>query len=573
MQPKFIAATLSLLLGFSHSGFSLAADEKPTKYHSKHPTNSQQETGEDMLARTVFQSLLGEFALQQGDLNLSLQAWSDLAQRTRDPKVISRAAEVAGAARQYDQALALTQLWLEVEPNSTRAQQMQSSFLIASNRLSDLAPQLAAALEQDKENIENNLVQLNRILSRYADKKAVQQLVNKLTTPYLNLAEAHFAMAQAAANTGDDLNAINETEKALLIRPDWETAALMRAQLQAQKSTLTAIDALSSFVDKNPSAQSARLSLARLMISEKQYNESRKQFDLLLKNSPENPEIIYPAAMLALQQGDTTTGRALLEKLLATNIPDKSSVHFFLGQLNQEENKLADALQEYDSVTSGDQYITARGRMAHILQQQGKAEEARQILIRTRADSPIEQTQLTLAEAQLLREAGRQNDAYIVLETALTKQPDSQELLYETALIAERIGKPEILEQHLTRLLEIKPDHAHALNALGYSYAERNIRLNEAHTLITKALKILPDDPFITDSLGWVLYRQGQLNESASILEKAYNARPDPEIVAHLGEVLWRLNRKDEAMKILNESAKKNPGSTVLNDTIKKLLP
>jgi len=569
MQPKFIVATLTLALGLSHSGFSLAAGEAPAKAADKNA--SAPAASENILARTIFQSLIGEFALQRGDIKLGVDAWTDLAQRTRDPRVIARATEVAAQTRQYDRALELTKLWLEVEPDSVKARQTQSSLLIMANRIDDLAPQLAAVLEQDKPNLGNNLLQLNRLLARHSDKKAVQTLVDRVASPYDTMPEAHFAMAQAAANAGDNLRALSETEKALLLRPDWEAAALARAQLQAKQSTLTAIDSLSSFVERNPNARDARLALARLLISEKQYNESRKHFERLIKENPDNPEVIYPVAMLALQQGDVKTGRTQLEKLLTTDYPDKSTVHFFLGQLDQEQKKPEAALEHYRQVSTGDQYIAARSRAAQILLQQGKPEEARELLHSTRSTNPSEQTQLILAESQLLREAGRLNDAYILLETALTSQPDNPELLYETALNAERIGKPEILETHLTHLLKLVPDHAHALNALGYSLADRNIRLPEARELITKALSLMPDDAFIMDSLGWVLFRQGELPESLKTLEKAYSIKADPEIAAHIGEVLWAMERKDDARRILKDAAKQFPDNEAIKDTIKKL--
>jgi tetratricopeptide (TPR) repeat protein len=191
----------------------------------------------------------------------------------------------------------------------------------------------------------------------------------------------------------------------------------------------------------------------------------------------------------------------------------------------------------------------------------------------TQASSNTERTQLILAESQLLRESGKHADAYALLESALAKQPDNTELLYETALTAERLGKTDVLEKHLKRLLEIKPDHAHALNALGYSFAERNIRLNEAHQLITHALSLAPQDPFIMDSLGWVLFRQGKLNEALTTLENAYKIKSDPEIAAHIGEVLWALNRKEEARTVLRDAANKYPDNEVLSSAIKKLKP
>ena len=571
MHLKRIAAALTLALGLTHGGYGLAAGEAAAKLSGKRPTT--QATSEDLLARTVFQALVGEFALQRGDAKLSSDAWTDLAQRTRDPKVLARATEIASLSRQYDRALELTKLWLEVEPDSLKAKQAQSSLLIQSNRLDDLAPKMSALLANDKANIANNLLHLNRILGKITDKKAVQSLIDRVATPYDNLPEAHFAMAQAAANAGDNLRALNETEKALQLRPDWETAALARAQLQAKQSAQTAIDSLSSFVEANPAARDARLALARLLISEKRYDDARGQFDRLLKDNPDNPEVIYPVAMLALQHGDTTTGRKQLEHLLSTEFPDKSTIHFFLGQLDQEQKQTDDALAHYHQVITGEQYIPARSRTAQILVQQGKIDEACDVLHNTRSSSNAERTQLILTESQLLREANRQNDAYIVLEAALTSQPDNLELLYETALTAERIGKPEQLDKHLKHLLELKPDHAHALNALGYSWTERNIRLPEAHALIAKALSLSPEDPFIMDSMGWVLFRQGKLPEALQTLENAYKLKADPEIAAHLGEVLWVSNRKDDARRLLTDAVKANPDNDVLNGAIKKLLP
>ncbi|NTV69041.1 MAG: tetratricopeptide repeat protein [Azonexaceae bacterium] len=571
MQLKRIAAALTLALGLTHGGYSQAAGEGPAKAVGKR--QNTQVASEDLLARTVFQALVGEFALQRGDAKLGSDAWTDLAQRTRDPKVVARATEVAGFARQFDRALELSKLWLEVEPDSAQARQSRSTLLILSNRLDELAPQLVALLEQDKPNLGNNLLHLNRMLARHEDKKAVQSLVDRVAAPYDDLPEAHFAMAQAAANANDNLRALNEIEKSLQLRPDWESAALARAQLQTRLSAQTAIDSLSTFVAANPAARDARLALARLLITEKRYDEARRHFDRLIKDNPDNPDVIYPVAMLALQQGDMTTGRAQLEHLLTTDFADKSTIHFFLGQLDQEQKKTEAAAEHYRQVTAGQQYIAARSRLAQILLQQGKTNEARDLLHNTRGGTADERTQLILAESQILREAGRHNDAYIVLDGALTAQPDNPELLYEAALTAERIGKPEILEIHIKHLLGIKPDHAHALNALGYSLAERNIRLPEAYELITRALSLTPEDPFIMDSMGWVLYRQGKLAESLKTLENAYRIKADPEIAAHLGEVLWTMNRKDDARRILSDAVKANPDNEVLTSIIKKLLP
>lgn len=568
MSPKHLVTLLALALPLLH-GNALASNDPP----AKPPVRKAVPRGEDVLARTVFQTLLGEIALQRGDLRLGLDAWNDLAQRTRDPKVIARAVEVAGFARQYDTALELSDLWLSVEPDSQRARQTRSSLLILANRLDELAPQLSALLEQDKANLASNLMHLNRMLVRHPDKKAVQQLVDRVCAPYRRQPEAHFAMAQAAAAAGDRLRALDEIEQALSRRPDWEVAALLRTQMQAELSPEQAAATLLEFVTRHPTLRDARLTLARLLVSIKHYDEARAHFNRLLRDHPENPEIIYPVAILALQQGDSETGRKQLEHLLQTDFPDKSTVHFFLGQLAVDRQQPDVAVQHYKLVTQGDQYLAARSRLAQLLWQQGQPEEARALLRESRSASGGERTQLLLAEAQLLRDAQRHEEALALIDSALTRSPDNTELLYEAALLSERLGRPDQLEKRLQHLLSVKPDHAHALNALGYSWADRNIRLDEAHTLIARALALAPDDPFIMDSLGWVHYRRGDLLQARELLERAHALKADPEIAAHLAEVLWVLERRDEADRLLREASQQHPDNDVLRNTLRKLQP
>lgn len=568
MQLKHLVTALSFLF----AGHAFAADPVPAKPAPKRPAAAAVTT-EDVIGRTVYQALIGEFALRAGDLDLAASAWGDLAVRTRDPQVMARAIEVLAVARKFDNALEIANLWLQVEPDSAKAAEVRSALMLQSNRLEDLAPQIAAVLAKDGATLPTNLLQLNRLLARHADKKAVQKLVDRLASPYDNLPEAHFAMSQAATQAGDFLRALSEAEKALILRPDWEPAALIRAQLQARQSSATAIDGLSGFLRRYPEARDARLTLARLLVTEKRYDESQVHFDRLLKDAPDNPEVIYPLAMLALQQGDLTKGRGLLERLLKTGFVDKSTVYFFLGQIEEESQQGAQALAHYLQVVSGEQYISARIRIALIQQKQGQVEDARETIRSSLASTPAERTQLILAESQLLREVGRLEEAYAVLEKALVKEADNTEVRYEAALLAERMGQPEVLEKHLKRVLALKPDHAHALNALGYSLAERNIRLDEAEKLVNQALQAAPGDPFIMDSLGWVQFRQGRTTEALQTLQQAYALKNDGEIAAHIAEVLWAMTRREEAKLWLQESLKRHPENEALRGVAKKLLP
>lgn len=563
MVRKFLAVSIALLFaGLTHAASGPATKAPPVATSRG-----------DLTARTVFQVLIGELALQRGQIDLGVSSYADLARRTRDPRVLERATEVAAYARQFDLAYDLAKTWVEVEPDSPKARQTLTTLLVVLNRTDELAPQLSSLLEQDKANLGENLMRLNRMLVRHPDRQAVLRLVEKVTAPYPDVPEAHFALATAAANANEPTRAEAEVEKALKLRPDWEMAALLRAQLQAHQSPSLAIDNLARFVDKHPAAKDARMALARMLISEKRYDEARRHFDRLLADAPDNPEVIYPVAMLSLQQNDLSTGKTQLEKLLQTDFPDKGTVHFFLGQIEEEQKHPDAALSQYEQVTAGDQFIPARARAAQILAQQGKFDEARNFIQSTPGRTDQEQAQLVLAESQLLREAKRYEEASAVLEKALAKYPDNTDVLYDAALLAERQGRIDVLEAHLRHLIQIKPDHAHGLNALGYSWADRNIRLTEAHDLIARAMTLAPDDPFIMDSMGWVLFRQGKLDESLKTLEQAYKRKPDPEIAAHLSEVLWSMDRKDDARRLLREAAKKDPNNDVLSAAIKKYQP
>lgn len=239
--------------------------------------------------------------------------------------------------------------------------------------------------------------------------------------------------------------------------------------------------------------------------------------------------------------------------------------------MSEEQKRFPDALQWYSEVTRGEQFMPAQIRTAQVLWKQGDLDGARKYLQQVNAQSNDQRVQLILAEAQLLRDAKQEKEAFGVVDQALDKLPNHPDLLYDHAMLAEKLDRVDILESSLRKLISIKPDHAHAYNALGYTLADRNQRLEEAQALIGQALKLSPDDAFIMDSMGWVLFRQGKGEEGLKYLQRAYSIRPDAEIAAHLGEVLWALGRRDEARKVWDEALKKTPDSDVLTRTVQRL--
>ena len=439
---------------------------------------------QELTPQILYQFLLAEIAGSRGNVRLAVDAYRDLAQVTGDPRIMQRALEVvintlevALRARRYDVALGAARIWAELDPKSTRARQMVTSLLAAGARPEELADHVARQLAAEGGNLPNALLQLNRALSRLPDKRQVLAIVEQVTTPYLGIAEAHFARAVAAHGAQDATRALGEAERAVALRPEWEQAVLLRSQLQPRPE---AIEGLSRFVAEHPASRELRQALARMLVAEKRYAEARREFAALLAGAPDDVETLYALGVLAYQQQDTHEAERHFQRLLELDFADADSVRLYLGQIAEEGKHWDDALKWYGAIGPGDQFAAARLRQALVLSKQDKLDAALRHLQEARAAHHEHEVRLLIGEAQLLREAGRTADALAVLDAGLAAQPDQQELLYESALVAERLGRIDIFEARLKRLLQLKPDHAHALNAMGYSLAERNVRLDEA---------------------------------------------------------------------------------------------
>jgi tetratricopeptide (TPR) repeat protein len=519
----------------------------------------------------LYELLLGEIALQRGSPGLAAQTYVELAKRTRDPRIARRAVEVANLARMPQLAIEAAKTWHDVEPASAQALQVVAALLVAARRVEEAEPYLVKLLAADGANVENGFLQLNRLLSGNPDKAANLRVVERLAALYPALAQARLAVAQAALLANDDALALDAARRALEARPDWETAAVLEAQVLQRKSPAAAAQRLAEFLEKYPGARDARMSYARALVLDKRLPEARVQFERLLAASPGNSDVIYAVGLLAYQLKDYAVAESSMKQLLDKGYRDPNQVRYVLGQIAEDQKLWPQAIEWYRQIKAGQHALAARMRTANAIAKQGKVDEARVFLRRIEVEGREERVQLVVAEAQLLREANRTGDAYEMLGEELAKDPEQPELLYDHALTAEKLERYEVAEKNLRKLIQVKPDHAHAYNALGYSFAERNLHLPEARKLIEKALELAPEDHFIIDSLGWVLYREGDLKGAAVQLRRAYEGRPDGEIGAHLGEVLWMLGEREEADRVLKESLKNHPENETLQKTIKRL--
>jgi len=529
--------------------------------------------GQELTESMLFDFLLGETALQRGETEIATGIYLRLAKTTRDPRIAQRATEVALHSRQPVPALEATMLWAELDPDAVNARQTAAALLVNADRLEEAQPHLEKLLASEGNNINEAFMQLNGLLARSADKSAILELVLHLSRPYPDLPEAHFAISQAAWFANQFDIALVEMSRALTLRPNWETAAIYLGRIFQRTSSDRAIEFYEDYLETYPKANDTRIAYARLLVAEKNYLKAREQFQQLLAGNPANADIILAVGLLSTELHDYNAAETNFKKVLELDYRDPGMVRFYLAGIYEKTGQIDTAMEWYRSVTSGNQYLPAQIRYAVLLAKQGKIAEARQHLQQLPATNAQQSAQLIIAEAQLLRETGAHQEVFRLLSRGLEKLPDYPDLLYDRALAADKIGKPEILEQDLRKLIQLKPDHAHAYNALGYSFTEHNRRLPEALELIEKASMLSPYDPYIMDSLGWVHYRMGNLNQGIDYLRRAFVIYPDPEIAAHLGEALWTQGTKDEAKEIWNSSLKSHPDNEALLKTIKKFIP
>jgi tetratricopeptide (TPR) repeat protein len=343
--------------------------------------------------------------------------------------------------------------------------------------------------------------------------------------------------------------------------------------LQAGKNPQALLLFYRSFLEKYPKSQDVRLMYARLLVDEKAYDSAREQFEILLKNAPGNPEMSLAVGLLSMELKDFPKAELHMKNVLAFGYREPDTARYDLGQIREELQDWAGAIEWYSKVEKGDQYVPSRLRVAAMLAKQKHLKEARDLLHDLPADTPQQKVLLIQADAQLLNDSKDYQGAYDALTMGLEKVPDSVDLLYDRAMVADKLNRFKLLEADLRKIIALKPDHAHALNALGYSLADRTDRFSEAYELIQKAIVLLPDDPFIMDSLGWVQFRLNKLQESEKTLRKAFSRQPDPEIAAHLAEVIFKQGRTEEAAKFLKVNLEAHPESEVLRAAVEQFHP
>lgn len=528
----------------------------------------------ELSSALLYQLLAAETAAQQGDLGTAYAIYLKLARETRDPRLARRATELALQGRALPQGLDGAELWRQLAPDSTEATQTLALLYATAGRFDDAFTLYEAQLKASP-SVAIEFARIERQLSRTPNRAGAFGLLERLAQPYIGQAEVRIALANGAAAAGLGTRASEEALAAVKLAPDSERAILTAAQYLQTTDRPAALALMEGYVARANVSSDARLAYARLLIADRKFDRARAQFELLQKADPDNPDLVYTLALLSMQGNLRAEARGYLQRylVLIANDDDRGpeQAYLYLAQIAEDEKQYAQALQWLRKIEGGDEFVTARVREAGVLQKMQRFDDARKLLRTVNPQSPDERVQLVLAEAQLLRESRRYEDASKLLTQALEKSPDNIALLYDAAMVSEKLDRMDAMEKGLRRIIELKPDYAHAYNALGYSFADRNIRLQEALQLLEKADQLSPGDPYILDSLGWVHFRLGNLKQARSYLEQSYAARPESEVMVHLAEVMWAAGDQATARKLLREVRTQEPGNELLKSTLVRL--
>ncbi len=511
-------------------------------------------------AESIYLMLVAEIAGQQGQFDVALDHYLQLARLVDDTHVAERATQIALYVKDTGKALEAASLWLERAPKNLAAHRIKVVLDIKSGQTGAAAEELGALLQMHDPELENTLIELVKWMDGELPKDQSLQVMQELAAKYPKVPELHFAYALLASNKDALMTARAENDRALALRPKWSRALLLRAQLSIQAGDAKAArGALEQAMKSDPRNARIALMYAQYLAKSGDLTAAERELKRLVEREPSHHEARFALASVWLELGRLEQARAGFQSL-SGDPRWQAQADFSLGLIDARQGKPENALRQFDRVGAGPLEFDARFNGISALISLGRLSEARERLAAARQGFPGEALRLYLIESELLVKNKEFIAAFDTLTEALKQIPAQPELLYARGLVAEQLGKLEVMEADLRMVLELKPDDPAALNALGFSLVDHGSdRLNEAEKYIKRALAKRPGDPAILDSYGWLLYRKGRLAEALAYLRKAYGLFGDPEIAAHLGEALWESGRRTEAKKIWQEGLKKNP--------------
>lgn len=527
---------------------------------------------EPLTQETLYDILLAEIAGQRGRLDVSAPHYLQAALNSNDPRVAERAVQIATYAKEYKSALRAARHWLELEPASVEARKMVTALALKLGDMDEVVTQLDYLVSSSGNQTEGFLL-ATAVLARHADRAVALAAMEQLAGRYPDSPQAHLAVSRLALHADEPERALEAVDAALQMQPDLADAMILKAQILVRQEKRTQATAtLAQAVEHQPDNASLRFAYGRMLLESGDIPGAKHQFGKVVELDPGNNDAVFSLALLELETGDIKPAERHLNILLERG--DKlQAVYYYLGYAAEEGGDDDAAVNWYRQVEEGDYWTQSRLHLARIMVKQGRLEDVRHEIQALRRNNPENAVDFYMIEGQILSDSGLDDEAFKLYTEALLNHPDDEKLLYARALVAEKIDSLDIAIQDFQQILANDPDNVRALNALGYTLADRTDRYTEALVYIEKAYAQEPDDPAIMDSMGWVHYRLGNLDKAQEYLQQAFKQSGDGEIGAHLGEVLWVKGDQDAARRVWNEALENDPDNPVLRQVMQRYKP
>ncbi|MET0067597.1 MAG: tetratricopeptide repeat protein [Candidatus Thiodiazotropha sp.] len=532
------------------------------------PSGASVEDG--LTTNLVYHALASEIAAQRGEQSLAVEHALQVARESRAPEAAERATSMGLQASMYPEALSAAHLWIELAPEEIRARQIAAVLLLRADRLEDAIAQLESMVRLANDQGQSGYLQAAAIVEKSGKPNQALAIMQQLVPDDSESAEAQYALALTANHAKQSELALAYVDRSLEIKPESSRGILLKTHiLIAMGRKEDGVALLQQASETYPENARIGHAYARTLIELDQPEAALQEFEKLHKLQPGNGDFLFSLGIVHMQLGQYTEARAQLTQLIHDR-DKRNEARYYLGAIAEEENDLDTALDHYSRV-EGDHLGDAQIRIAKILSDQGNLNQARDTLQRLRINQPQQQLKYFMIEAELLRDSRDYTTAQEVYTRALEVDPENTELLYARGLNAADLRRVDLLEQDLRKILATQPKHADALNALGYTLADQTDRFDEAKSYIEEALALKPDSPAVLDSMGWVEYRQGNLEAALEYLQRAAEVSPDAEIASHLGEVLWVMGERQRALEIWNEANQRDPGNRFIAPTMTRL--
>ena len=520
----------------------------------------------------LYTLLTAELAGQRGQYDIALDGYMEVAKRTQDPKFSERAVMIAMYVKNSNKTKEALNLWLRQDPKNLSARKIAALLALRTGNKSEATEHLNAMIVFDSAGFESALLELTDVIEKEGRVDIIGDVLDDLSKQHKDKAEIYFIQSLLALQKKDKNLAETKIQQALRLKPDWEKALILQAQIAVFSGDLDKAKLLlSDASDKYPENSKINRMFAQILIKTGGYKEAIEVYQKIILTDPKDVESQFAEGLVYLQLDQDQQAQDIFKKML--DQPDwRYQACFYLGKIEEKQGHLKKALSWFDQVIDGPFVFDASVSAISLLQKERRLEEANSRLSLLQIKFPKQKLRLVLVQADLYNQQKKYEEALAILTNGLIDFPDQKELLYTRALIAERINKFDMAEIDLKKILEIDPNNVEALNALGYTLLNNPSRYAEAEKFLGKALALEPNEAVIIDSYGWLQFKLGNLEVALKYLQQAYEKQPENEIAAHLAEVLWVLDRKDEAKKIYNKAVKGSLDDEYLQDFQRRIL-